>query len=90
MAIGALAALAGAGLRVPQDVSVTGYDDLPQAPYTVPPLTTVAQPVGEVAAAASSACWRASSVRRRRPAPQHTVFPVRLVRAGLDRRRRPD
>ena len=52
MAIGALAAHRRAGLRVPEDVSVTGYDDLPQAPYTVPPLTTVAQPVGEVARAA--------------------------------------
>ena len=82
MAIGALAALAGAGLRVPQDVSVTGYDDLPQAPYTVPPLTTVAQPVGAVATAAVERLLARVERPATAPRPQHTVFPVRLVVRG--------
>jgi LacI family transcriptional regulator len=82
MAIGALAALAAAGLRVPQDVSVTGYDDLPQAPYTVPPLTTVVQPVGEVAAAAVERLLARVERPTGSPRPQHTVFPVRLVVRG--------
>ncbi|MEQ8964347.1 MAG: LacI family DNA-binding transcriptional regulator [Azospirillaceae bacterium] len=47
MAIGALRAFKGAGLRVPDDVSVIGYDDLPVAPLTEPPLTTLRQPVRE-------------------------------------------
>lgn len=82
MAIGALAALAAAGLRVPGDVSVTGYDDLPQAPYTVPPLTTVAQPVGEVAAAAVERLLARVERPGAAPRPEHTVFPVRLVVRG--------
>ena len=41
LALGALAALHQAGLRVPEDVAVVGYDDIPTAAYAVPPLTTV-------------------------------------------------
>ncbi len=43
MAIGALRAASELRLRVPDDVSVIGFDDVPQAAYTIPPLTTVAQ-----------------------------------------------
>jgi DNA-binding LacI/PurR family transcriptional regulator len=48
MAVGALCAVYEAGLRVPDDVSVIGYDDIPLASYTVPRLTTVAQPAREI------------------------------------------
>jgi LacI family transcriptional regulator len=41
MAIGAILALSELGLRVPDDVSVTGMDDIPEAAYVRPPLTTV-------------------------------------------------
>lgn len=44
MAVGALRALREAGLRVPEDVAVVGYDDVPNARQTEPPLTTVRQP----------------------------------------------
>ena len=44
MAIGAMRALISHGLRVPEDVSVVGFDDIRFARYTSPPLTTVAQP----------------------------------------------
>jgi LacI family transcriptional regulator len=44
MAIGALRALREAGLRVPEEVAVVGFDDLPQAARSEPPLTTVRQP----------------------------------------------
>jgi DNA-binding LacI/PurR family transcriptional regulator len=43
MALGALRALDEAGLRVPEDVSVVGFDDVPEAEYFRPPLTTVRQ-----------------------------------------------
>jgi DNA-binding LacI/PurR family transcriptional regulator len=41
MAFGAMRALCEAGLAVPQDVSVVGFDDIPEAAYFCPPLTTV-------------------------------------------------
>ncbi len=43
IAIGALRALAEHGLRVPEEVSVAGFDDIPAARFTTPALTTVAQ-----------------------------------------------
>ena len=43
MAIGAMRALEEAGLKVPRDVAVVGFDDIPVAGLTNPPLTTVAQ-----------------------------------------------
>jgi DNA-binding LacI/PurR family transcriptional regulator len=52
-AIGAIWALREAGLRVPQDVSVVGFDDIPGAAFANPGLTTVRQPLvrmGEIAA----------------------------------------
>jgi DNA-binding LacI/PurR family transcriptional regulator len=44
-ALGALRAIHAKGLRVPQDISVTGFDDLFLAAYTEPPLTTMRQPM---------------------------------------------
>jgi LacI family transcriptional regulator len=52
-AIGAVRALQEQGLRVPQDVSVMGFDDIPVAAFNTPTLTTVRQPLarmGQVAA----------------------------------------
>jgi DNA-binding LacI/PurR family transcriptional regulator len=43
MAIGALRALHEAGRRVPEDVSVVGFDNVPESGFTIPPLTTVDQ-----------------------------------------------
>jgi DNA-binding LacI/PurR family transcriptional regulator len=40
------------GLRVPDDVSVVGFDDLPEARWATPGLTTVRQPLSEMAATA--------------------------------------
>jgi DNA-binding LacI/PurR family transcriptional regulator len=54
-AIGALHAVRVLGLRVPEDVSVVSYDDLPLADYLSPPLTTVAMPLLELGAAAVDA-----------------------------------
>jgi DNA-binding LacI/PurR family transcriptional regulator len=48
MALGLLRALREAGRRVPEDVSVAGYDDVPEARYFAPPLTSLRQPFGEV------------------------------------------
>jgi DNA-binding LacI/PurR family transcriptional regulator len=49
MALGLLRALSERAIRVPDDVSVVGFDDIPEAPYFLPPLTTVRQDIGELA-----------------------------------------
>jgi DNA-binding LacI/PurR family transcriptional regulator len=50
MAVGVLRALRRAGRRVPDDVAVVGFDDLPIGRHTDPPLTTVRQPTEELGA----------------------------------------
>ena len=52
-AMGAMTAIKEAGLSIPQDVAVVGFDDTPLAVHTLPPLTTVRQPMrlqGQIAA----------------------------------------
>lgn len=44
MALGALGACRAAGLDIPRDISITGFDDIPAAPYSTPALTTWRQP----------------------------------------------
>ena len=52
-AVGAMTAVKEAGLSIPQDIAIVGFDDTPLAVHTVPPLTTVRQPMrlqGQLAA----------------------------------------
>lgn len=55
MALGAIRAARSRGLRVPEDISVVGYDDSPLIAFTDPPLTTVRQPVPAMGQAAVTA-----------------------------------
>nr|WP_240922526.1 LacI family DNA-binding transcriptional regulator [Oleiagrimonas sp. C23AA] len=48
MAIGCLAALHEAGLRVPHDMALAGFDDIPMARYLTPPLTTMRIPIAQI------------------------------------------
>jgi len=52
MALGVYDALRARGLRIPEDISVVGFDDLPEAQYIGPGLTTVRQPCTELGSAA--------------------------------------
>jgi LacI family transcriptional regulator len=51
-AFGAIKAIRDAGLSVPRDISVVGFDDIPEATLVMPPLTTVHQPLLEMGATA--------------------------------------
>ncbi|MEU1745447.1 LacI family DNA-binding transcriptional regulator [Micromonospora arida] len=72
-ALGVIAGLRDAGARVPADVAVAGFDDIPLAGMTAPALTTASHPVGRIAAAAATAL-----LDGRRAAPV-TLFPSALV-----------
>ena len=48
MALGVVRALHETARRIPEDISVVGFDDIPEAAYFTPPLTTVRQPFNEV------------------------------------------
>ncbi|MER6121317.1 substrate-binding domain-containing protein [Streptomyces sp. NPDC001795] len=88
MALGACAALAERGLRVPDDVSVVGFDDLPEARWATPPLTTVRQPLSEMAATALRLLVRMMAGAR--PEGTRTELSTRLVeRASTAPPRRP-
>jgi DNA-binding LacI/PurR family transcriptional regulator len=52
-ALGVYRAAREAGLRIPEDVSVVGFDDLPVGAWVDPPLTTVRRPLAEMAASAA-------------------------------------
>lgn len=78
MAVGALCAIHEAGLSVPQDISIIGYDDIPLASYTVPRLTTIAQPaeqIGQMAVERLIDRLQDSELE-----PQSRSLPVKLVR----------
>ena len=75
IAMGAMLALREAGLSVPEDVAVVGYDDLPVASYTCPPLTTIrthALEQGRLLARAAIALMNGEK-------PQQDVVPLELI-----------
>ena len=58
MALGAYEAARRRGLRIPDDVSIVGFDDLPESQWSSPPLTTVRQPLAEMGALAARIALR--------------------------------
>ena len=79
-AFGAIRALRDAGVRVPEDVSVVGFDDIQNAAYQNPGLTTVRQPLREMGRVAAEILLR----RINRPGSElhdrHVVEPELVVR----------
>jgi len=80
MALGAIRAAHARGLSVPDDVSVVGYDDSPLVAFTDPPLTTVRQPVADMAHAAVSALL--TEIHGERAPRSELLFTPELVVRG--------
>ena len=76
-AIGALHAAHVRGVRVPQDIAIVGFDDIPLAAYQAPPLTTVAQPIHEQGRTAAQ--FLLSRMRGEVPAQQSRMMPCHLI-----------
>lgn len=80
MAIGAILATYDLGLKVPQDVSIVGFDNTPSSQNLYPPLTTVRQPIGEMSQAAVRALI--SLIEGREPQEPTVFTPELVVRAS--------
>jgi LacI family transcriptional regulator len=79
LALGALRAAADADTKIPQELAVVGFDDVAEAAWSHPPLTTVQQPVAEIAAAAVGTLLRLRDSGETQP---DVRFGVQLVSRG--------
>jgi DNA-binding LacI/PurR family transcriptional regulator len=79
-AIGAIRALKDAGLRVPEDVSVVGFDDILSAAYATPSLTTVRQPLAEMGKRGAQILLERISDRGKQFSPEIVIAPELVVR----------
>jgi len=82
LALGILRALHERGRRVPEEVSVVGFDDVPEAAYFIPPLTTVRQDFVAVARAGLGSILRQISGDDTEPR-QTAIAPVLVERASV-------
>jgi LacI family repressor for deo operon, udp, cdd, tsx, nupC, and nupG len=80
MAIGALRAIKTRGLRVPEDISVVGFDDIRFARFSDPPLTTIAQPMGDIGREAATLLIEI--LNQANVAPRKHMLPTQLVVRG--------
>jgi DNA-binding LacI/PurR family transcriptional regulator len=78
MALGVVSEAQHRGLRVPGDLSVVGFDDIPLASYATPALTTLAQPIGDIARAAVDGLL-ADLEGKPAATPHNRIFRPRLV-----------
>ncbi|MDO4284218.1 MAG: LacI family DNA-binding transcriptional regulator [Eubacteriales bacterium] len=78
-ALGACRAIFESGRRVPQDISVVGYDGIETGEYYNPPLTTVCQPIAEMAEATAELLFDVIAKRR---SHENLILPARLVVRG--------
>jgi DNA-binding LacI/PurR family transcriptional regulator len=81
MAIGVMWAAREAGLRVPDDLSIVGFDDLDMAPHSNPPLTTVHQPIWQKGEEAAKLLLRMIA-HPDSERPEHKTLETRLMIRG--------
>ena len=78
-AMGAIRAIQEQGFRVPDDISVMGFDDIPGSGFYTPGLTTIRQPLREMGRVAAQTLLEAIRGKKGRP-PEIAVEPVLVVR----------
>ena len=87
IAIGAMRAVHDAGMRVPEDISVIGYDGIEYTRFTLPRLATVRQDIGELARkSVENLLFRISYPRK----AVHKLIPFELVSAESIGKRQKD
>jgi LacI family transcriptional regulator len=77
VAIGAKAAIRASGLRVPEDISMVGFDDIPWAQYADPALTTIRLPASEMARTACAVLM--DLLQGKEPASRRLLLPTELI-----------
>lgn len=77
MAVSVIGALKNRGIRVPEDIAVTGWDDIPVAQLVSPPLTTVRQPTRELGR--SAARMLLERINGEAETPDELILPAELV-----------
>lgn len=77
MAMGAMMVLRDAGIKVPDDIAIISYDDLPPATQTEPQLTTIHQPIGQSGKMAVQ--MLKDVIANRLEKPQHIILPNQLI-----------
>jgi LacI family transcriptional regulator len=85
MALGALGVLHRAGIRVPQDIALVGFDNIPESAFFLPPLTTIYQQVIEIGRAAVQELHAQIDAQRReefKTAVTTHLTPTLIVRAS--------
>ena len=85
MSLGLIRALREAGLRVPEDVSVVGFDDIPEARQFLPPLTTVRQDFGAIGRRCVATL--VDKLGGREPDPLPPIQPDLIIRSSTARPR---
>lgn len=79
LAIGLYKGLQARGVRVPEDLSVIGFDDIDLAEYVTPQLTTIHQPINQLGQQAATFLFNRMAAEDGQLAPQVVKIPVQLV-----------
>jgi LacI family transcriptional regulator len=77
MAFAAMRAIQEAGLHIPEDIAVVGFDDIPTSAISQPPLTTVRQPIQRTGSLAAE--MLVDMIQHPDPQPRRIVLPTELV-----------
>jgi len=83
VALGALAAILDTGLKVPDDISLVGFDDIPMSSYIHPALTTIHMPAREIAQQSCHLLMRL--IAGERPEERALTLPTELITRGSTR-----